>query len=88
MTISGTVVNGSGKLRNIGVAITFFDESGIQVGGEIIKINNARPDVPYPFTTTLRMALNRPYSSSSSYVLYADQVVDERPPVPPTDERP
>ena len=31
-------------------------------------------------TTTLRMALNRAYSSSSSYVLYADQVVDERPP--------
>ncbi len=89
MTISGTVVNGSGKLRNIGVAITFFDESGTQVGGEIIKINNARPDVPYPFTTTLRMALNRPYSSSSSYVLYADQVVpDERAPAPPPDERP
>lgn len=88
MTISGTVVNGSDRLRNIGVAITFFDENGTQVGGEIIKINNARPDVPYPFTTTLRMALNRPYSSSSSYVLYADQVVDERPPVPPTDERP
>ncbi len=89
MTISGTVVNGSGRLRNIGVAITFFDESGTQVGGEIIKINNARPDVPYPFTTTLRMALNRPYSSSSSYVLYADQVVpDERAPAPPPDERP
>lgn len=89
MTISGTVVNGSDRLRNIGVAITFFDERGTQVGGEIIKINNARPDVPYPFTTTLRMALNRPYSSSSSYVLYADQVVqDERPPTPPPDERP
>ncbi len=89
MTISGTVVNGSSRLRNIGVAITFFDESGTQVGGEIIKINNARPDVPYPFTTTLRMALNRPYSSSSSYVLYADQVVlDERAPAPPPDERP
>ena len=89
MTISGTVVNGSGRLRNIGVAITFFDESGTQVGGEIIQINNARPDVPYPFTTTLRMALNRPYSSSSSYVLYADLVVpDERLPAPPPDERP
>ena len=72
MTISGSVLNSSGETRNIGLAITFFDENGNQVGGEIIQINNARTDVPYPFTSTIDMALNRPFDSSSTYVLYAD----------------
>ena len=47
---------------------------GAQVGGEIVRINNARPDVPYPFTATLDMALNGPFDSSSTYVLYADPI--------------
>ena len=64
-------------MRNLGIAVTFFDENGNQVGGEIIKINNARPDVPYPFTSTIEMALNRPFESSSVYVLYADRVESE-----------
>ncbi len=76
MTISGSVVNASDEVRNIGIAITFFDEYGNQVGGEIIQVNNARPDVPYPFTSTVDMALNRPFNSSSIYVLYADPIAD------------
>jgi hypothetical protein len=74
MTISGSVLNASKDVRNIGVAVAFFDENGSQVGGEIIQINNARPDVPYPFTATIAMALNRAFSSASTYVLYADPV--------------
>ncbi|MCI0365385.1 MAG: FxLYD domain-containing protein, partial [Phycisphaerales bacterium] len=74
MTISGSVLNASNQTRNVGVAITFFDENGNQVGHETIQINNARPEVPYPFTSTIEMALNRPFSSSSTYVLYADPV--------------
>lgn len=74
MTISGSVLNAAEEMRNIGIAVTFFDENGNQVGGEIIQINNARPDVPYPFTATIEMALNRPFDSSSTYVLYADPV--------------
>ncbi|MHC4217778.1 MAG: hypothetical protein ACYSU7_04900 [Planctomycetota bacterium] len=74
MTVSGSVLNASTEVRNIGVAVTFFDENGSQVGGEIVQINNARPDVPYPFTTTVAMALNRAFSSASTYVLYADSV--------------
>jgi hypothetical protein len=81
MTISGSVLNASDEVRNIGIAITFFDEYSNQVGSEIIQINNARPDVPYPFTSTLEMALNRAFSSSSTYVLYADPVTD--PPTAP-----
>ncbi|MHC4415130.1 MAG: hypothetical protein ACYS0G_07595 [Planctomycetota bacterium] len=73
MTISGTALNAAETVRNIGIAVTFFDEGGNQVGGEIVQINNARPDVPYPFTATLEMALDRPFSSSSTYVLYADE---------------
>lgn len=74
MTLSGSVLNASEEVRNIAVAVAFFDENGSQVGGEIIQINNARPDVPYPFTATIAMALNRAFTSASTYVLYADPV--------------
>ena len=74
MTVSGSVLNAAEAVRNIGIAVTFFDENGNQVGGEIIQINNARPDVPYPFTAKVEMALDRPFDSSSTYVLYADPI--------------
>jgi hypothetical protein len=74
MTISGSVLNAAPGIRDIGVAFTFFDEHGNQVGAEIVQLKNARPNVPYPFTAKLQMALNRPFTSSSSYVLYADAV--------------
>jgi hypothetical protein len=74
MTISGSVLNSSNEVRNIGVAIAFFDENGTQVGHETVQVNNARPDVPYPFTSKIDMALNRPFDTSSTYVLYADPV--------------
>ncbi len=77
MTISGSVLNAKAEVYNIGVAITFFDEVGNQVGGEIVQIDNARPDVPYPFTASLSMALDRPFISSSTYVLYADPAASE-----------
>lgn len=76
MTISGSILNATEETRNIGVAITFFDELGNQVGGEIVQVNNARPDVPYPFTATISMALNRPFASSSTHVLYADPAAE------------
>lgn len=83
MTISGSVLNAADDIRNIGVAITFFDEYGNQVGHEIVRVNNARPNVPYPFTSVLDMALNRPFDSVSIYVLYADPVVYEEDIEPP-----
>lgn len=82
MTLSGSVVNGASEVRNIGVAVVFFDENGSQVGGQIVQINNARPDVPYPFTTSVSMALNRPFNSSSVYVLYADPIGAAPAPAP------
>jgi hypothetical protein len=72
MTISGSVLNAGPEARNIGIALTFFDEQGNQVGSEIVQINNARPNVPYPFTSKVDMALDRPFTSSSTYVLFAD----------------
>ncbi len=74
MTISGSLLNATDETRNIGVAITFFDENNNQVGAETIHITNARPGVPYPFTAKLNMALNREFSSSTTYVLYSDPV--------------
>ena len=84
MTISGSVVNAADVTRNLGIAITFFDEDGNQVGSETVQINNARPNVPYPFTSKLAMALNRAFDSSTTYVLYADPIInDEAPKTPP-----
>jgi hypothetical protein len=77
MTISGAIINASDEVRNIGIAITFFDERGNQVGHEIVQVNNARTDVPYPFTSTVSMALDRPFATSSSYVLFADPALLE-----------
>ncbi len=74
MTISGSFLNAASITRNVGIAITFFDEHGNQVGAEIIHVENARSNVPYPFTSKIQMALNRPFSTHSSYVLYADPV--------------
>ncbi len=87
MTISGSVLNGSEQVRHIGIAITFFDESGNQVGGETVQVNNARPNVPYPFTATLDMALDRPFDSTTTYVLYADPA-DQGEPAPPPNTQP
>lgn len=84
MTISGSVLNASEVIRNVGIAITFFDEYGNQVGGETVQINNARPNVPYPFTAEVSMALNRPFRSSTSYVLYADPVAEAAADTAPT----
>ena len=52
-----------------------------------IQINNARPTAPDPLTSTLTMALNRPFSSSTTYVLYADSAEEEAPP-PPAPSKP
>jgi len=74
MTISGSALNASDEVRNLGIAIAFFDRRGNQVGATTVQINNARPDVPYPFTALVKMALDGPFASSSSWVLYADPV--------------
>lgn len=74
MTISGSILNAAADIRSIGVAITFFDEHSNQIGAEIVQLENARPNVPYPFTAKLQMALNRPFASHASYVLYSDPV--------------
>jgi multidrug efflux pump subunit AcrA (membrane-fusion protein) len=72
MTISGSILNAGDGPRDIAVAVTFFNEAGAQVGGEIIQVEDARPGVPYPFTATVAMALDRPFWTASTYVLYAD----------------
>ena len=77
MTISGSILNAADELRDIGVAITFFDDNGNQVGHEIVQIKNARPNVPYPFTSRIDMALNRAFTSTSTYVLFADPAETE-----------
>lgn len=74
MKLSGAVVNASDEVRNIGVAIAFFDAQGNQVGSETVRIQNARPNVPYPFNAVIDMAATGPFVSSSQWVLYADPI--------------
>lgn len=74
MKFSGSVINANADVRNIGIAITFFDERGNQIGAETVQINNARAKVPYPFSAEIDMASNRAFASSSIYVLYADPI--------------
>ena len=72
MTISGSLLNASKITRNVGVAFVFRDSHGNQIGQETVVIENARPDVPYPFTGELVMASDRPFASHTSWVLIAD----------------
>ncbi len=72
MTISGSLLNGASDTRNVGVAFVFRDAHGNQIGQETVVIENARPDVPYPFTGELIMASDQPFASHTSWVLFAD----------------
>ncbi len=72
MTISGSLLNADAVTRNIGVAFVFRDAHGNQIGQETVVIENARPEVPYPFTGELVMASDQPFSSMTSWVLFAD----------------
>ena len=72
MTISGSLLNGAQTTRNIGVAFVFRDAHDNQIGQETVIIENARPDVPYPFTGELVMASDRAFVSMTSWVLFAD----------------
>jgi hypothetical protein len=72
MTISGSLLNAAKFTRNIGVAFVFRDEHGNQIGHETVVIENARADVPYPFTGELVMASSQPFTAMTSWVLFAD----------------
>jgi len=74
MTISGSLLNAADEIRNIGIAVAFFDEHGNQVGAETIVVKNARPGVPYPFTQQLDMAANKPFASDTAWVLFSDPI--------------
>ncbi|MCP4759965.1 MAG: hypothetical protein GY876_10970, partial [Planctomycetes bacterium] len=56
MTISGSLLNAAAEIRNIGVAFVFRDTHGNQIGQETVIVENARPEIPYPFTGELVMA--------------------------------
>ena len=72
MTISGSMLNGADEPRSIGIAISFFDDYGNHVGGTTIEVPNARREAPYPFTDTLKMALDGPFTSYRIAVLYSE----------------
>jgi hypothetical protein len=80
MTISGSLLNAAKDIRNIGIAVAFFDSHGNQIGAETIVVKNARPGVPYPFTQTLDMAANKPFASDTAWVLFSDPIT---PPTTP-----
>jgi hypothetical protein len=86
MTISGSLLNGYATTRNIGVAFVFRDSHGNQIGQETVVIENARPDVPYPFTGELIMASDLPFASHTSWVLFADTSPPANTSSPPSNQ--
>lgn len=74
MTLSGSLVQAGEQDYDIGVAIAFFDEQDSQIGQTVVRVNGARPGVPYPFTSTVPMAANRPFKTYTAWVLYYDPI--------------
>jgi len=70
MTVSGSIIHAGTEERNVSVAFAFFDDRGAQIGTTTVRVDNARPGTPYPFTATVTMAGNRPFKRYSSWVLY------------------
>ena len=91
MTISGSLLNGDSITRNIGVAFVFRDAHDNQIGQETVIIENARPEVPYPFTGELILASDRAFASMTSWVLFADTAppaTTSNPATPPPGSQP
>ncbi|MBL1218469.1 MAG: hypothetical protein D8M59_13385 [Planctomycetes bacterium] len=74
MTVSGSLVHAGEQEYDIGVAIAFFDDQESQIGQTVVKVNGARPGVPYPFTSIVTMAANRPFRTYTAWVLYFDPI--------------
>ncbi len=83
MTISGSLLNATDTIRNVGVAFAFRDSHGNQIGQETVMVENMRPNVPYPFTSELSMASDRPFATETQWVLYSDPTVPAATPVSP-----
>lgn len=72
MTVSGSLIHAGMEERNISVAFAFFDASGAQIGTTTVRVEGAKPGTPYPFTSVVTMAGNRPFKRYSSWVLFDD----------------
>ena len=88
LTVSGSLVHAAPDVRNISIAIAFFDRNDAQMGSTTVRVDGARPGIPYPFTSTVKMAGNEAFKRYTSWVLYDDPApvvaVEEEP--APTDE--
>ncbi len=74
LSLSGSIVHAELDERNLGIAIAFIDEDGAQIGQTTVEVHGARPGVPYPFTTKVIMAADRPFKTYKAWVLFADPI--------------
>lgn len=72
LTLSGSIVHSSDGLHDLSIAIAFYDSSGGQIGQTTVRVDGARPGVPYPFTSEVKMAANVPFDNYTAWILYAD----------------
>lgn len=87
MTVSGSVIHAGTEERNLSVALAFYDATGAQIGTTTVRVDGAKPGTPYPFTSVVTMAANRPFKRYSAWVLY-DDPTSPPPDVPPAEAQP
>ncbi|MFG0330593.1 MAG: FxLYD domain-containing protein [Phycisphaerales bacterium] len=74
LTISGSLVHVGDELHNLSIAVAFYNAQGGQIGQTTVRVNGARPGVPYPFTSELKMASEQPFARYSAWVLSYEPV--------------
>lgn len=69
MRLSGSVMHAERDIRDLSIAIVFYNGRGGQIGQTTVRVDGARAGVPYPFTANLDMAANEPFASYTAYVM-------------------
>lgn len=79
LRISGSIIQAERDTRDMSVAVVFYNRRGGQIGQTTVRIDGARPGVPYPFTANIDMADNAPFATFTSYVMYFEPSLPNTP---------
>lgn len=72
LTLSGSIIHAAESTQDISFVIAFYDEHGGQIGQTTVRVDGARPGVPYPFTAEVVMAADEAFDNYTAWVLYAE----------------
>jgi len=77
LTLSGSIIHAAEGTQDISFVIAFYDEHGGQIGQTTVRVDGARPGVPYPFTSEVVMAADEAFDNYTAWVLYAEPNVQD-----------